>query len=160
MVLRSLGIAAGACALVAGSALAGHAAGTSGAAPPQAPAATPAQVQAADADTVELAALADDTATAADGQRRAKLCARVPNALLRTQNLQKRLAGDASVRGSLAWLEAQATSAEAGGRTGLATVLRNRLAFRTELAEFLPQRLELLQKARSTVCAPGAAATS
>jgi hypothetical protein len=40
------------------------------------------------------------------------------------------------------------------------TVLQNRLTFRKQLASFLPQRLELLQTARRTVCAPPPAPSS
>ena len=153
--LRSLGITAGACALVAGAALAGNAATT----PPPAPT----TVVAADAGATGLEAeLVAGTASTDLTARRDLLCARVPNAILRTQNLERRLAGDASTKGSLVWLQAQVDKAEAAGRTRAVTVLKNRLAFRTQLATFLPQRLSLLQKAQTTVCAPGAgtAATS
>ena len=152
--LRSLGITAGACALVAGAALAGNAATTPAAAPP-----APTTVVAADAGATGLEAeLVAGTASTDLPARRDLLCARVPHAILRTQNLEKRLAGDASTKGSLKWLQAQVDKAEAAGRTQAVTVLKNRLAFRTQLAQFLPQRLALLQKAQATICAPGAGA--
>jgi hypothetical protein len=164
MVGRSVALAAGALTLVAGAAVAGSAAQAAPTAPvavaPVAPAPAAAGGDAGDAGDAELAALATDTEKGAAGAHRKLACARVPNAVTRTQNLQKRLAADASTRGSLAWLGAKVAAAEKADRAELATTLKNRLAFRTELAQFLPHRLALLQKASSTVCAPGAAATS
>jgi hypothetical protein len=158
MARTSIAAVAGALAIVAGVAVAGTAAQASGA-PAVAPA-LPASAAVAPAtgetELIELAALGADTtpgAKRADGARVDLLCARVPNAVQRTQNLQARLAGDASTQGSLAWLSAKAAAAEKANRDELATVLKNRLAFRTQLAQFLPHRLELLQKAASTVCA-------
>jgi hypothetical protein len=80
-------------------------------------------------------------------QRLAVACARIPNVVSRSENLQERLAGDASTRGSLAWLEDRAKEAEDLGRTELAQALRTRLEVRTELAELLPLRLEALADA-------------
>jgi hypothetical protein len=108
-------------------------------------------VIAADGDT---ATPADLVQAAALGKRRGALCARVPRAITRTQDLEKRLAADASTQGSLAYLRARIDRAEAAHQDQLVTVLKNRLAFRTQLASFLPDRLALLQKAQSTVCAP------
>ncbi len=73
-----------------------------------------------------------------------RACLRIPNLQLRTDNLITRLNGDASVRGSLAWLQAQIDDAKAKGRTQLATVLENRLAVRTQSLEVLAQRHERL----------------
>ena len=108
-----------------------------------------------------------DTATPADAaqaqtlaRRRDVLCGRVPNAIVRTQNLEKRLAGNVSTQGSLAFLQARIDKAEAAHQDQLVTVLQNRLTYRKQLASFLPQRLELLQTARRTVCAPRPAASS
>ena len=163
---RSIAVTAAACTLVAGAVVAGVAAQASPAAPAVAPQAqVQAQVQAvAEADITALAAVDEDAATGATaatvGQRRRALCARLPQAITRTQDLQKRLAADASTQGSLSWLSAKVAAAEKANRGGPATVLENRLAFRKELAQFLPHRLELLQKASSTVCAPGASALS
>ncbi len=75
-----------------------------------------------------------------------RACLRIPNLQLRTDNLITRLNGDASVRGSLAWLQAQIDDAKAKGRTQLATVLENRLAVRTQSLEVLAQRQERLTK--------------
>ena len=164
MMGRSVALGAGALVLVAGAAVAGSSAQGAPAAPvtvapvTAAPAATGGD--AGDAGDAELAALATDTAKGATGARLKPACARLPGAVTRTQNLQKRLAADASTQGSLAWLSAKVAAAEKANRAELATALENRLAFRKELAQFLPHRLELLQKASSTVCAPGASALS
>jgi hypothetical protein len=140
-------MAGGACALV----VAGVAAGMSAAVSAQASTAQgPAMSAAAGTPSAAATALPDGDRLE---RRRDLLCARVPNAVDRTQQRITRLAGDASVRGSLAWVSARVDEAEAAGRDELATTLRNRLAFRRELAEFLPQRLELLEQARSTICA-------
>jgi hypothetical protein len=130
--------------------------------PPAASAPSGGDVQLASA----VLAASDDAATPTSasvralGARRDLLCARVPRAIVRTRNLEKRLAGDASTQGSLAWLQTKIDKAEAAHQDQLVTVLENRLAFRKELASFLPQRLELLQKAQETICAPAPAASS
>ncbi len=67
-------------------------------------------------------------------------CARVPNLQVRTDNLLARINGDATVRGSLAWLQAQIDDADAKGRTQLVTFLQNRLEVRTAKLETLEQR--------------------
>lgn len=74
------------------------------------------------------------------GPRLERACLRVPNLEQRTANLIERLEGDASVLGSLAWLQAQIDRATAQGRTQLATALENRLAVRTTTLEILHQR--------------------
>jgi hypothetical protein len=111
-------------------------------------------VPAGAAETADAGDTADAGAESeADGngellRQRAELaCARIPNVVTRTENLQERLAGDASTRGSLAWLEARADEAEERGRDELATALRTRLEVRTELADLLPLRLEALADA-------------
>lgn len=75
-----------------------------------------------------------------------RACLRIPNLEIRTNNLITRLEGDASTRGSLAWLQAQIDDAKAKGRTQLATVLENRLRVRTQTVEVLKVRLERLAK--------------
>jgi hypothetical protein len=67
-------------------------------------------------------------------------CARLPNLQVRTDNLLVRINGDATVRGSLAWLQAQIDDAEAKGRTQLVTFLQNRLEVRTAKVAILEQR--------------------
>lgn len=74
------------------------------------------------------------------GPRIELVCARVPNLQTRTDNVLARIHGDATVRGSLAWLQAQIDDAEAKGRTQLVTFLQNRLEVRTAKAEVLEQR--------------------
>lgn len=81
------------------------------------------------------------------GPRLAAACARVPNAIIRTENLQERLAGDVDTRGSLLWLADLADRADARDRPELAEALRNRLDVRTEIAGTLEVRLERLQEA-------------
>jgi hypothetical protein len=69
-----------------------------------------------------------------------RACLRIPNLQIRTDNLIERLNGDASVRGSLAWLQVKIDKAEAEGREQLVTVLENRLAVRTQTLEVVEQR--------------------
>ena len=73
-----------------------------------------------------------------------RACLRIPNIEIRTNGLIERLNGDATVRGSLLWLQAQIDRAEAAGRDQLVTVLENRLAVRTQTLEVLERRLERL----------------
>jgi hypothetical protein len=74
------------------------------------------------------------------GPRLERACLRIPNLEIRTSNLIERLNGDATVRGSLLWLQAQIDRAEAAGREQLVTVLENRLAVRTKTLEVVEQR--------------------
>jgi hypothetical protein len=69
-----------------------------------------------------------------------RACLRISNLQIRTDNLVERLNGDASVRGSLAWLQAKIDKAEAEGREQLVTVLENRLEVRTRTLEVVEQR--------------------
>ena len=75
-----------------------------------------------------------------------RACLRIPNLEIRTTNMITRLNGDASVRGSLLWLQAQIDDATAKGRTQLATVLQNRLKVRTETLKVLTNRQQRLDK--------------
>ncbi|MGZ4701989.1 MAG: hypothetical protein ACXV98_12320 [Ilumatobacteraceae bacterium] len=75
-----------------------------------------------------------------------RACLRIPNFQIRTNNLITRLQGDASTKGSLAWLQAQINDAKAKNRTQLATVLQNRLAVRTQTLKVLQQRQDRLAK--------------
>jgi hypothetical protein len=86
------------------------------------------------------------TATRELPARYQRACLRIPNLQLRTDNLITRLNGDASVRGSLLWLQAQIDDATAKGRTQLAEVLENRLQVRTESLDVLANRQERLTK--------------
>jgi hypothetical protein len=84
------------------------------------------------------------------GPRLERACLRIPNLEIRTNKLVERLNGDATVRGSLLWLQTQIDKAETAGREQLVTVLENRLEVRTQTLEVLEQRLaklpELKQK--------------
>ncbi|MEL6984222.1 MAG: hypothetical protein AAFO29_17480, partial [Actinomycetota bacterium] len=57
-------------------------------------------------------------------------CLRIPNLLIRTDNVIERINGDADTRGSLLWLDTQIERAEENGREQLAEVLTNRRAVR------------------------------
>jgi hypothetical protein len=85
--------------------------------------------------TTAMAAAPDDL-----GPRAERACLRIPNIEIRTTNLIERLQGDATVRGSLLWLQAQIDKATSRGRTDLVAVLENRLAVRTQTLEVLQQR--------------------
>lgn len=74
------------------------------------------------------------------GGRLELVCARVPNLTLRVDAGIARLEGDATTRGSLAWLQAQIDKATADGRTQLVTVLENRLDVRTARLDLLKAR--------------------
>ena len=86
------------------------------------------------------------TTTGALPVRYERACLRLPNFQIRTNNLITRLNGDASTKGSLAWLQAQINDAKAKNRTQLATVLQNRLAVRTQTLKVLQQRQDGLAK--------------
>ena len=93
------------------------------------------------------AAATTTTNTAGDlPVRYERACLRIPNFQIRTNNLITRLNGDASTKGSLAWLQAQINDAKAKNRTQLATVLQNRLAVRTQTLKVLQQRQDGLAK--------------
>ena len=99
------------------------------------------------------AATSTSTSTGDLPVRYERACLRIPNFQIRTNNLITRLNGDASVKGSLAWLQAQINDAKAKNRTQLATVLQNRLAVRTQTLKVLQQRqanlAKLLDKCRA-----------
>ena len=161
--LKTVLVAGGACALVAGAAVAGNASRPASEPTPAVSAATTSVTDASLASAVLSAdaggTTPNTTAAQALAAHRDRLCARVPTAIIRTQNLEKRLAADASTKGSLAFLQARIDAAEAAHNDQLVTVLKNRLTYRKELAAFLPHRLELLQTAKSTVCAATPSAT-
>lgn len=93
------------------------------------------------ATIVATPAVASAASTDNDVPARLRLaCARVPNLIIRTDNLTTRLEADASTMGSLAWLQARIDDATAAGRTQLVEVLQNRLAVRTAKLELLHQR--------------------
>jgi hypothetical protein len=69
---------------------------------------------------------------------------RIPAVLARIDELTARVNGDASVKGSTAWLRAKANEARAGGYTALADLL-------TARADSRPGRLDELTKLRADV---------
>lgn len=162
--LRGLLAAGGACALVAGAAVAGHAAqATSGT-----PATSATSVTSTSATTLagaaaggdDLADLGRDGPGAEVGAQSATRCAQVPQAITRTRQLEQRLAGDATTPGSLAYLRHRIDTARSEHHDQLATALQKRLEFRTQLAAFLPRRLALLQTAQTTICSPAPGSSS
>lgn len=104
--------------------------------------------------TVAQAATTDTSGTSSPSStdsrelpaRYQRACLRIPNLEIRTTNFINRLNGDATVRGSLAWLQAQIDDATTKGRTQLVTVLKNRLAVRTQTLQVLTVRQQRLEK--------------
>ena len=86
------------------------------------------------------------------GPRIERACQRVANIETRTDNLIRRLEGDATTRGSLAWLEAAIARAEENDRADLAEVLRNRLDVRTLTLEVLQLRRDELIPSLKAFC--------
>lgn len=82
------------------------------------------------------------------GPRLERACLRIPNIETRTANLIERLQGDATVRGSLLWLQAQIDRAAALNRQDLVEVLENRLAVRQQTLEVLQLRQQNLPAMR------------
>jgi hypothetical protein len=72
--------------------------------------------------------------------RMERACERVPRAQERVEQVLARLRADASVPGSLAFLEARIERARAKDRTQLVTLLENRLAVRTAAVDVLEAR--------------------
>jgi|GEM_PF-4723521 len=88
---------------------------------------------------------ADDSGSAAAKRARLeKVCAKVPSLETKVDTAITRLQGDASVKGSLAALQAQIDKATAAGRTQAVTVLQNRLATRTQTLAVLQDKQQRL----------------
>ncbi|MEZ5409928.1 MAG: hypothetical protein R2761_18005 [Acidimicrobiales bacterium] len=83
------------------------------------------------------------------GPRAERACLRIPNIEIRLTERKARLDGDATVRGSLAWLQSKIDAAQAANRDQLATVLENRLTVRSKTREILDDRTELVADLRS-----------
>jgi hypothetical protein len=96
--------------------------------------------------SVASAATSTSTSTGDLPARLERACLRIPNMEIRTNNIITRLEGDASTRGSLAWLQAQIDDATAKNRPQRVTVLQNRLKVRTETLQIVKDRSERLQK--------------
>ncbi len=89
------------------------------------------------ATTAPATAPSTDTAL---GRRLERACARVPNLTARVERTRATIEGDASTRGSLAWLQAQIDKARADGHPEAATVLENALATRTARLDLVTSR--------------------
>ncbi|MEY4230568.1 MAG: hypothetical protein RLZZ362_1417 [Actinomycetota bacterium] len=88
---------------------------------------------------------ADDSGTGAAKQARLqKVCAKVPSLETRVATAITRLQGDASVKGSLAALQAQIDKATAAGRTQAVAALQNRLSTRTKTLAVLQDKQQRL----------------
>lgn len=83
------------------------------------------------------------------GPRVERACLRIPNIETRLAERKTRLDGDATVRGSLAWLQSKIDAAKAADRDQLTTVLENRLTVRTKTREILDDRTALVADLRS-----------
>ena len=115
--------------------------------------ATPDSLDQAAMDAVDLSGVL----TAGRHRRLAtRTCARIPQALTTTQKLQARLAGDASTRGSLSWLQAKIHSAQSSGQPQLAKVLSDRERMLTDLGPVLSDRLTMLRDAQQLCASAGA----
>ncbi|MEM9561495.1 MAG: hypothetical protein AAGA93_02690 [Actinomycetota bacterium] len=69
-----------------------------------------------------------------------RACQRIPNLVIRTDNVIERIGGDADTRGSLLWLDDRITRAADNGRTELVEVLENRRAVREASLDVFEQR--------------------
>ena len=90
-------------------------------------------------------ALADTPPTNPPDHANSAICTqRIPAVLARIDKLTTRINGDASTKGSTAWLRAKANEAKAAGYSALADLL-------TARADGRPGRLDELTKLRSDV---------
>jgi len=99
--------------------------------------------------------------------RLTRACDRLPRRIARLERVQTRFHADVSTRGSIAFLTARISRADADGKADLARVLRDRLAVRNDLDGQLPDVLAKLKDAEqvcaahgSSAAAPSATATS
>ena len=90
-------------------------------------------------------ASADETSNTSNVRARlTAVCTRTTTATTRTQTALDRLQGDASTKGSLAWMQAKIDQATEAGRTQMVTALQNRLEVRTARVAVLTQKLATL----------------
>ncbi|OLR91189.1 hypothetical protein BJP25_30115 [Actinokineospora bangkokensis] len=83
----------------------------------------------------------------------AALCTqRVPRLEKRIEALSTRISGDASVRGSTAWLTARAEKERAAGRTAIADALQQRAERRAERGPQLDQLKQRVATFRDRYC--------
>ncbi|MEL7156515.1 MAG: hypothetical protein AAFN30_07945 [Actinomycetota bacterium] len=74
------------------------------------------------------------------GPRAERVCNRVPAVEARLDRALGRIDGDAETRGSLEWLAAKRTEAEADGRVHLVDIIDNRITSRTAARAFIVAR--------------------
>ena len=96
-------------------------------------------------------ALADTTTP--DHANSAICTQRIPAVLARIDKLTARVNGDASVKGSTAWLRAKADEARAAGYTALADLLTARADSRTGRLDELTKLRSDVQHVKETDCA-------
>lgn len=92
------------------------------------------------------------TTSSSKAARLAKVCAKVPTIEGKIDAAITRLQGDASVQGSLAWLQVKLDKANAAGRTQAISVLENRMQVRTQTLALLQTKQQNLAKI-AQVCA-------
>jgi hypothetical protein len=104
------------------------------------------------ADTAPTGGAATATAGSTDaGTRLAHACDRLPHRIERLEKVRTRFHADAGTRGSIAFLEARISKADAGGHADLTRLLRDRLAVRKDIDSQLPDVLANLKDAQQ-VC--------
>lgn len=94
----------------------------------------------------------DNGTSSGKAARLAKVCAKVPTIEGRMDAAITRLQGDASVQGSLAWLQVKLDQANAAGRTQAISVLENRMQVRTQTLALLQTKQQNLAKI-AQICA-------
>jgi hypothetical protein len=77
-----------------------------------------------------------------------RFCARVPDLLKRADQAQTRISGDATSKGSLAWLKARQADAESNDRDRMAARIERRIERRTDRLAALPERKQNLAAAK------------
>ena len=85
-------------------------------------------------------------------------CGRVPAVTQRTQAALDRLQGDASTKGSIAWLQSKIDKATELNRTQIVTFLQNRLDVRTLRVAVIEKKLSNLNDLSTFCAAHGASA--
>ncbi|GAA3793797.1 hypothetical protein [Cellulomonas soli] len=94
----------------------------------------------------------DTTTITVDTARVQEMCTRVPQAVQRLDDLVARIQGDASTKGSTAWLHAQADTARGQGRDAVANRMDNRAELRAGRVTNLQATADRLRQLDSSVC--------
>jgi hypothetical protein len=99
-------------------------------------------------------ALADTGSTTTPAASTDKVCTeRIPKALKRIDTLTARINGDASTRGSTAWLQAREEQARTAGHAALADLIQERIDDRPQKAQRLAALKSQLQDVQAKDCA-------